>query len=87
MTLQAPAPTLKVGGRNYNPKLTWSRRDKIYMGDRCIGIINLTSTDRTEQTVSLVSNNRVAGRRIKVCRAIDRCRTTWAKQLHTIGTS
>jgi hypothetical protein len=67
MTLQAPAPTLKVGGRNYKPNLTWSRRDKIYMGDRCIGIINLTSTDRTGQTVSLVSNNRVVGRKINWC--------------------
>lgn len=67
MTSQAPAPTLKVGGRIYKPNLTWSRRDKIYIGDRCIGIINLTNTNRAGQTVSLVSHNRVAGRQISWC--------------------
>jgi hypothetical protein len=67
MTSQAPAPTLKVGDRNYKSNSTWSRRDKIYLGDRCIGIINLTSNDRTGQTVSLVSHNSVTGRQINWC--------------------
>lgn len=67
MTSQASVPTLKVGNRNYKPNLAWSRQDKIYLGDRCIGIINLTSNDRTGQTVSLVSNNRVVGRQIDWC--------------------
>jgi hypothetical protein len=67
MTTQAPAPTLKVGRRIYKQNLTWSRRDKIFLGDRCIGIINLKSNDRAGQTISLVSQASVAGRQISWC--------------------
>lgn len=67
MTTQAPAPTLKVGPRIYKQNLTWSRRDKIFLGDRCIGIINLKSNDRAGQTISLVSQASVAGRQISWC--------------------
>jgi hypothetical protein len=67
MTTQAPAPTLKVGDRIYKPNLTWSRRDRIFLGDRCIGIINLKSDDRVGQTISLVSQASVAGRQIIWC--------------------
>jgi len=67
MTTQAPAPTLKVGRRIYKRNLTWSRRDKIFLGDRCIGIINLKSNDRAGQTTSLVSQASIAGRQISWC--------------------
>jgi len=67
MTTQAPAPTLKVGDRIYKPNLTWSRRDRIFLGDRCIGIINLKSDDRVGQTVSLVSQASLTGRQIIWC--------------------
>jgi hypothetical protein len=67
MTTQAPVPTIKVGVRIYKQNLTWSRRDKIYLGDRCIGIINLTSKDRVGQTTSLVSQHSVAGRQLSWC--------------------
>lgn len=67
MTTQAPAPTLKVGNRIYKQNMTWSRRDKIFLGDRCIGIINLKSTDRAGQTTSLVSQTSIAGRNISWC--------------------
>lgn len=67
MTTQAPAPTLKVGDRIYKPNSTWSRRDKIFLGDRCIGIINLKSNDRAGHTTSLVSQASVAGRQISWC--------------------
>lgn len=67
MTTQAPAPTLKVGSRIYKQNLTWSRRDKIFLGDRCIGIINLKSNDRAGQTISLVSQASISGRHISWC--------------------
>lgn len=67
MTTQAPAPTLKVGDRIYKPNLTWSRRDRIFLGDRCIGIINLKSDDRVGQTISLVSKASLTGRQIIWC--------------------
>jgi len=67
MTTQAPAPTLKVGDRIYKPNLTWSRRDRIFLGDRCIGIINLKSDDRVGQTISLVSQASVTGRQLIWC--------------------
>ncbi|MFC5550178.1 hypothetical protein [Massilia aerilata] len=67
MTTQAPVPTLKVGDRIYKQNLTWSRRDKIFLGDRCIGIINLKSDDRAGHTTSLVSQARLAGRQISWC--------------------
>lgn len=67
MTSQASAPTIKVGNRVYKQNLTWSRRDKIFLGDRCIGIINLQSNDRVGQTTSLVSQAKIAGRQISWC--------------------
>lgn len=67
MTTQAPTPTLKVGNRIYKQNLTWSRRDKIFLGDRCIGIINLKSNDRVGQTISVVSQASIAGRQISWC--------------------
>lgn len=67
MTTQEPAPTLKVGHRIYKQNLSWSRRDKIFLGDRCIGIINLKSDDRVGQTISLVSQASIAGRQISWC--------------------
>ena len=67
MTTKAPAPILKVGDRIYKSNLTWSRQDRIFLGDRCIGIIKLKSTDRAGQTTSLVSQATVAGRQISWC--------------------
>jgi Tfp pilus assembly protein PilV len=67
MTSQASEPTIKVGHRNYKQNLTWSRRDKIFLGDRCIGVINLKSNDRAGQTTSLVSQASIAGRQISWC--------------------
>jgi hypothetical protein len=67
MTTQALEPTLKVGNRIYKQNSTWSRRDKIFLGDRCIGIINLKSDDRAGQTTSLVSQTSIAGRHISWC--------------------
>lgn len=67
MTTQAQAPTLKVGNRIYKQHLTWSRRDKIFLGDRCIGIINLKSDDRAGKTTSLVSQATISGRQISWC--------------------
>jgi hypothetical protein len=67
MTTQAPVPTIKVGNRNYKQNLTWSRRHKIFLDDRCIGIINLKSNDRVGKTISLVSQASVAGRQINWC--------------------
>lgn len=67
MTTQAPAPTLKVGDRIYKPNLSWSRRDRIFLGDRCIGIITLKSDDRAGQTTSLVSQASIVGRQVSWC--------------------
>jgi len=67
MKTQAPAPTLKVGRRIYKLNLTWSRRDRIFLDDRCIGIINLKSNDRAGYTISLVSHARIEGRQISWC--------------------
>lgn len=67
MTTQASVPTVKIGNRIYKQNLTWSRRDKIFLGDRCIGIINLKSNDRAGQTTSLVSQASIAGRQIIWC--------------------
>jgi hypothetical protein len=67
MTTQAQAPTVRLGQRIYKANLTWSRRDKIFVGDRCIGIINLNSNDRFGQTISLISQERRVGRNIGWC--------------------
>jgi len=67
MKTQPLRPTVIVGNRIYKAHFAWSRRDKIFLGDRCIGIINLQSDDRVGRTVSLVSAASVAGRQINWC--------------------
>lgn len=84
MESQLLQPTVIVGERKYKTHLTWSRRDKILLGDRCIGIINLQSDDRVGRTVSLVSAASVAGRQISWCVAQS---TLPERQRHTNQTS
>lgn len=67
MTTQVSTPTIKVGRRVYKHNLEWSRKDRVFLGDRCIGIINLTSNDRIGHTISLVSRASLAGRQISWC--------------------
>lgn len=67
MTTQALGPTVRLGPRIYKTNMTWSRRDKIFMGDRCIGIINLNSNNRVGQTTSLISQACTPGRQIEWC--------------------
>lgn len=64
--MQQIDPTIKVGERVYNAA-DWVRRDEIFVGDRKIGIIKLTSRDRKGRTISLVTNRARTGRAIAWC--------------------
>lgn len=64
--MQRQGATIKVGQRIYNCT-TWSRQDEIYVEDRRIGIIKLSSGDRKGRTISLITHASKNGRDIDWC--------------------
>lgn len=75
--MQKLAPTVKLGERVYNVT-NWTRQDDIFVGQRRIGIIKLTSSDRKGRTISLVTNASTEGRAITWC--LDQSSTTRPRQ-------
>lgn len=58
--------SIRLGDRVYD-MFSWKRKDKIFLGDKQIGVITLSEHDRTGVTVSLASNARNPGRQIQWC--------------------
>ena len=58
--------TVKLGDRVYE-SLTWKRKDRIYLGDKLIGTIQLSEHDRQGKTIALPSGEVTNGRAIAWC--------------------
>lgn len=73
MELQFPAkPVMRIGERVYQT-LGWKRRDEILLDGERIGIITLTSEDRTGLTISMVTGHCHKGRAIDWCVQQSQC--------------
>ncbi|MBK4735955.1 hypothetical protein [Noviherbaspirillum pedocola] len=70
-------PAIRIGERVYQT-LGWKRRDDILLDGERIGIITLSSEDRTGVTISMVTGHCHKGRAIDWCVLQSHCR------LHTL---
>ena len=59
-------PSIRLGDRVYDA-FSWKRKDKIFLGDKQIGVITVSEHDRTGVTVSLASGGCSPGRQIQWC--------------------